>query len=108
MTTEKTSCKTSNPSTPGTNPSPLPPRSWQRLETAGDCRRFFRWLLLEVKRGKVDLKRANCLTFIGCSLLRAIEVSDLESKILALEAEQAGQHDRTIHITVGGGPDETA
>lgn len=97
-----------NPSTTGTNPSPLPPRSWQKLETAGDCRRFFRWLLLEVRRGKMDLKRANCLTFIGCSLLRSIEVSDLESKILALEAsQQDGHHDRTIHIRVGGRPDET-
>lgn len=94
-----------NHSTTGTNPSPLPPRSWQKLETAGDCRRFFRWLLLEVKKGKVDLKKANTLTFIGCSLLRSIEVSDLESKILALEAEQDGPHDRTIHIRVGG-PDE--
>ena len=98
-----------NPATLGTSPSTLPPRSWQQLEPAGDCRRFFRWLLLEVRRGKMDLKRANCLTFIGCSLLRAIEVSELEDKILALEAEQqGGQHDRTIHIRVGGPHDETA
>lgn len=97
-----------NPATPGASPSTLPPRSWQKLESAGDCRRFFRWLLLEVKRGKMDLKRANCLTFIGCSLLRAIEVSELENKILALEADQQDtQADRTIHIRVGGRPDET-
>lgn len=95
-----------NPATPGTNADPLPPRSWQKLETAGDCRRFFRWLLLEVKRGKMDLKRANCLTFIGCSLLRSIEISELENKILALEAEQQdGRVDRTIHISVKGRPD---
>ena len=62
--------------------------------------------MLEVKREKMDLKRANCLTFIGCSLLRAIEVSELENKILALEAEQDGRgNDRTIRISVGGRPD---
>lgn len=97
-----------NPATPGANETTLPPRSWQRLETAGDCRRFFRWLLLEVRRGKMDLKKANCLTFIGCSLLRAIEISELESKILALEAEQGGRRDNSLHITVERRADETA
>ena len=77
------------------------PRSWSKLETAGDVRRFFRWLLLEVKRGRMDSKKSNSLAFIGGHLLRAIEVADLERRIAAIEAQDgAGQGDRTIFISV--------
>ena len=91
-----------NPATITPNLDPLPPRSWSRLETAGDCRRFFRWLLLEVKRGRMDLKKANSLAFIGGQLLRAVEVADLEQRILQIEAEQDSPIDRTIRIRVEG------
>ena len=85
------------------------PRSWQRLETAGDCRRFFRWLLLEVKKGRLDLKKANSLAFIGSHLLRAVEVSDLEQKIAKLEGDDHNQpEDRVIKIYVGGKHEEPA
>lgn len=94
-----------NPAVLDQKPDPLPPRSWQRLETAGDCRRFFRWLVLEVKRGRMDLKKANTLAFIGGHLLRAVETADLENRICAIEAEQDGQTDPTIRITVTGRDD---
>jgi len=85
------------------------PRSWSKLETAGDVRRFFRWLLLEVKRGRMDLKKANSLAFIGGQLLRAVEMADLEQRILAIEAErQGGSNDQTVYIKVVAGNDETA
>lgn len=100
--------KTHNPVILAPMPDTPHPRSWTKLATAGDVRRFFRWLLLEVKKGRVDSKKANSLAFIGGHLLRAIEVADLEQRIAAIEAEQdGGSGDRTIHITVEGRNDET-
>ena len=58
---------------------------WKNLETAGDCKRFFRWLILATKNGKLDLRTASILGQIGTYLLRAIEGSDLEQRLVSIE-----------------------
>ena len=63
---------------------------WQNLETVGDCKRFFRWTILALKDGKLDRQTASILGQLGTYLLRAIEGSDLEKRLMTLE-EQLGQ-----------------
>jgi hypothetical protein len=43
---------------------------------------------METARALLDTKTANALAYLATSLLRAIEVSDLESRLEALERTQ--------------------
>ena len=84
-------------------------RGWQKLKTAGDVQRFLRFLILETKAGRIDVKKAAVLGQLGCYILRAVEVADLEERILRLEADQQNTPgDRSIRIFVGGKRDEIA
>jgi hypothetical protein len=44
--------------------------------------------MAEVHARKMDPKTANTLAYLATSLLRAIEVSDVESRLTALEGAQ--------------------
>jgi hypothetical protein len=95
-----------NPAVPARFPDAPHPRSWQKLETIGDCRRALRWLFLETKRGRLDSQKAARMAFIAAQIINSIEKSDLEARIAAIEAQgQDAGGDRTIHIHVGGAVD---
>lgn len=61
-------------------PTPLaPPR------TAADVRSALSNLMADVAHGRLDPKTANCVAYISTSLLKAIEVGELEERIERLE-----------------------
>jgi hypothetical protein len=42
--------------------------------------------IVEIRSGKLDPKLANSISYLGTGFLRALEVSDLETRLAALEA----------------------
>jgi general stress protein YciG len=54
-------------------------------ESAGDVKRMMAESMAEVRTGRMDPKLGTTLAYIGTSLLKAIEVSDLETRLRALE-----------------------
>lgn len=101
--------KTLNPAPITPISDPPHPRSWQKLETIGDCRRGLRWIFMQTKAGKLDSRKAATMAVILSYIVKTVELEDLEARILALEADQQNtQGDRTIRIFVGGKRDEIA
>ena len=47
--------------------------------------------IVEIRAGKLDPRVANALGYLGASYLRALEVSDIESRLDALEGTQLAQ-----------------
>src|SRR3974390_2111069 len=66
--------------------SPADATPMQPPKTAGDVRDALANAMSEVYARQMDAKTANALAYLGTSLLRGIEVSDLESRLAALEA----------------------
>lgn len=60
-------------------------------KTAGDVRDALANTMAQVHAGQIDTKTANALAYLATGLLRAIEVSDLESRLDALEGTQQAQ-----------------
>src|SRR5271167_4680295 len=58
-------------------------------ESAGDVKRMLAESMAEVRTRKMDPKLGTTLAYIGTSLLKAIEVSDLETRLRALETPTA-------------------
>src|SRR5215813_14192595 len=58
----------------------VPPR------TAADLRDLLAQSTIEIRSGKLDPKLANSISYLGTGFLRALELSDLETRLLALEA----------------------
>jgi hypothetical protein len=65
-------------------------KEWDALNTAGDVKRFLRWLVLSMRNHTLDRHDAAVLGQLGCYLLKAIETSDLETRVAALEAHTQG------------------
>jgi len=61
---------------------------WQKLETIGDVKRFFRWCILSVRDQTLETRDAAVLGQLGGYLMRAVEGSDLEARLAALETQQ--------------------
>jgi hypothetical protein len=55
-------------------------------KTAADLRDLIAQSIIEIRTGKLDPKIANSISYLGTGFLRALEVSDLESRLRALEA----------------------
>jgi hypothetical protein len=55
-------------------------------KTAEQVRDVLAETMVQIRERKVDTKTANALAYVASSLLRAIEVSDLEPRLQALEA----------------------
>jgi len=62
---------------------------WRQLETAGDCKRLFKWLIHSIRDGTINPGTASIMAQIGGYLLRAIEGHELERRIEALERAAA-------------------
>jgi hypothetical protein len=76
------------PSQPAAAPM-MPPK------TAGDVRDALANTMAQVHARQIDTKTANALAYLATSLLRAIEVSDLESRLDTLEVTQRAD-ERTL------------
>jgi hypothetical protein len=53
--------------------------------TAANLRDLLAQSIIEIRMGKLDPKLANSISYLGTGFLRALEVSDLEARLLALE-----------------------
>jgi hypothetical protein len=53
--------------------------------TAADLRDLLAQSIIEIGAGKLDPKLANSISYLGTGFLCALEVSDLETRLLALE-----------------------
>jgi len=56
-------------------------------KTAADLRDLIAQSIIEIRTGKLDPKLANSISYLGSGFLRALEVSDLDSRLRALEAQ---------------------
>lgn len=54
-------------------------------KSAADLRDLLAQSIIEIRTGKLDPKLANSISYLGAGFLRALEVSDLEARLLALE-----------------------
>ena len=63
-------------------------------QSAADLRDLLAEAIIEIRAGKLDPKVGNALGYLGTSLLRALEVSDTERRLDALE----GQHRKMENI----------
>ena len=66
-------------------------RDFAAPKTAADLRDLLAESIIEIRAGKLDPRVANALGYLGASYLRALEVSDVESRLDALEATQRAQ-----------------
>ena len=71
-------------------------------KTTGEVRDALANTMAQVHARQIDARTANTLAYLAMSLLRAIEVSDIESRLDALEATQ-GKEQRFIFPV--NGPD---
>jgi hypothetical protein len=60
-------------------------------KTAADVRELLAESMIEIRHGKLDPRVANALGYLSASYLRALEVSDLEARLNALELTQQVQ-----------------
>jgi hypothetical protein len=60
-------------------------------KTAGELRDVLAMTMAQVHDRKMDTKTASTLAYLATSLLRAIEVSDIEKRLDALEETQLAQ-----------------
>lgn len=74
--------------------------------TIGDIKRFLARLIQRVDRGRVSIKKGNCLAQIANVLINAIVDHELEARIAELEQEKPSRSSSpstTMNIRVGGG-----
>jgi len=55
-------------------------------KSAANLRELLAQSIIEIRTGKLDPKLANSISYLGAGFLRALEVADLENRLLALEA----------------------
>jgi hypothetical protein len=67
------------------------PVSMEPPKTACDVRDVLANTMSQVHSRKMDVRIANSLAYLSASLLRAIEVADLERRLVSLESERAFQ-----------------
>jgi hypothetical protein len=63
-------------------------REFMAPKTAADLRELLAESIIEIRAGKLDPRVANALGYLGASYLRALEVSEIESRLDALEAQR--------------------
>ncbi|MBE0576901.1 MAG: hypothetical protein IH613_13520 [Desulfuromonadales bacterium] len=72
----------------------------RRLKTATDLRRYLANLINRVEQGETTPEMASKLGFLVNILLKAIEISDLEKRIEALEQKGGRQNEFILGQTV--------
>ncbi len=59
-------------------------KEWIDLDTAADVKRCFRWLEQSMRDGTLQAADCHAMRMVGESLLKAIDMTDLEEKIVDL------------------------
>jgi hypothetical protein len=67
-------------------------QEWQNLATAGDVRRYLRWIILSMRDHTLDAKDAAVMAQVGSYLLKAVEASDFDDRIATLERTLTEHH----------------
>jgi hypothetical protein len=62
------------------------PREVAAPQTASDVKNLLAEVMAEIRAGKTDPKLGTTLGYLGTSLLKAIETSDIEQRLARLEA----------------------
>jgi hypothetical protein len=57
-------------------------------KTAADLRDLLAQSIVEVRDGRLDPKLANSISYLGTGFLRALEISELEVRLVALERQR--------------------
>jgi len=57
-------------------------------KSAADLRDLLAQSIIEIRTGKLDPKLANSISYLGSGFLRALEVSELERRLDALERQE--------------------
>lgn len=63
-------------------------REFTAPKTAADLRDLLAESIVEIRAGKLDSRIATAVGYLGASYLRALEVSDVEARLNALEINQ--------------------
>jgi hypothetical protein len=63
-------------------------REFPAPKAAADLRNLLAESIIELRLGKLDPKIANALGYLGASYLRAVEVSDVQERLNALQSSQ--------------------
>ena len=63
-------------------------------KSVADLRDLLAQSIVEIRNGKLEPKVANSISYLGAGFLRATEVSDLETRLLALEARIEGDENK--------------
>jgi hypothetical protein len=66
-------------------------RDFAAPKNAADLRDLLAESIIEIRAGKLDPRVANALGYLGASYLRALEVSDVEARLDALEVTQRAE-----------------
>ncbi len=68
--------------------------------TIGDVKRFLVRLIQRVDRGRITVKKANCMGQLANTLINAIVDHELESRVMQLEVDrEAGRLNRSGSMT---------
>jgi hypothetical protein len=70
-------------------------RDWLALETAGDTKRFLRWVILSARNQTLSTRDAAIFSQLGLAMLKAMETTDVGERLTSLEAavERAVAHE---------------
>jgi hypothetical protein len=68
------------------NPDGL--KEFSAPKSASDLRDLLAQSIIEIRTGKLDPKLANSISYLGSGFLRAVEFSDLESRLAVLEGRR--------------------
>jgi hypothetical protein len=74
-------------------------REFAAPKTAADLRDLLAESIIEIRAGKLDPRVANALGYLGASYLRALEVSDIETRLDALELTQRAQESAVLQLS---------
>lgn len=58
---------------------------WKPLETAGDVKRFLRWVILSLREQSLSRADAAVFSQLALAMLKAVETADLEARMARLE-----------------------
>jgi hypothetical protein len=72
------------------------PTTLEDPKTADQVRNVLAETITQVRRRRMDTRTANALAYVATSLLRAIEVGDIESRLKELEERRGKGSDGSI------------
>jgi hypothetical protein len=70
-------------------------KEFEPPKTAAELRDILAQSIIEIRNRKLDPKLANSISYLGTGFLRALEVSDLEARLLALETHAVDSKSET-------------